>query len=445
LQVKLRATSARRPASFSASRQSRPSDIVYVPASQYALSLLHLERKEATRQEFVEIFSGNRHLPGTRPAAHNYAGHQFGSFSGQLGDGACLYLGEVVLGMRSGGEGLKESSAERAPRLELQLKGAGKTPYSRGGDGRKALRAVVREFLLCEALHHLGVPTVRALAVISSSTAAVRDDYYTGENVEQRCGVLARVASTFLRFGSFEIFRNVDPVTAQAGPSAGLALEQVELGVVASSRAKFLPAMVQLVSASHFPAVEDRVHACLQEEGLTGNDASSDARASVLRSRLLLRDVVHRTAALAAQWSALGFCHGLLNTDNMSIVGMTLDCGASSFLDIYDPAHCPCVTDDANRYSFEAQEDICKWNCVKLAEALAPVLPPQEGFTIVVEEYDAVYRSEWLRLYRSKLGLGRVMHLRETLLKCEQVPCSALLCSALLCSNLISDCSNASM
>ena len=398
-------------ACYSLARATPLAHPTLVAASPYTLSLLQLEPKQALRPEFVEIFSGNRLLPGMRPAAHNYAGHQFGSFSGQLGDGACLYLGEIMQSEHSGVAG---------PRLELQIKGAGKTPYSRGGDGRKVLPAVVREFLACEAMHHLGVPTVRAVACISSSTAAVRDYFYSGENAEQRCGVLVRAAASFMRIGSFEIFRSKDPLTGQAGPSAGLALKDVEVGVAARSSAKLLPAMIKHVVVSQFPECEERVQRTLQEEGMTNADATSEARACLLRAQVLLREVVCRTAALVAQWESLGFCHGLLNTDNISIVGLTLDYGAFAFMERYDPSYCPCITDDANRYSFEAQKEVCKWNCFKLAEAFAPVLPQEQGEAIVATDFDSEYSRAWLRRHRSKLGLQRVIDLQDKLQKCEE-------------------------
>jgi uncharacterized protein YdiU (UPF0061 family) len=391
-------------ACYSLARATPVSRPQLAAASPYALALLELAPAEAERPEFVNWFSGNDTIRGARPAAHNYAGHQFGHFAGQLGDGACLYLGEVVVGQAVAGQPQQ--------RWELNLKGAGKTPYSRTADGRKTLRSSVREFLACEAMHHLGIPSVRAAACMSSSTAVVRDMFHTGENAEQRCGVVLRLAESFLRFGSFEIFTPTDPVTGQAGPSAGLEHQQVEIGLSGGRSAKFLPAMLKHVTLSHFATLEEHVQAQLEREGMAQEDVSGQARAGYLRAEHLLREVVRRSERLVAMWHAVGFCHGLLNTDNMSLLGLTLDYGPYSFMETYDPLHCPCVTDDAKRYNFEAQRDVFKWNCMKFAEALSPILPQEEGDIVVAVEFDPEYDRAWLRLFRQKLGLARIIALQ---------------------------------
>ena len=412
-------------ACYSLARASPVAHPRLVAASQDALDLLQLAPTEATRPEFVDYFCGAAVLPGARPAAHNYAGHQFGHFAGQLGDGACLYLGEVLVG----GEDEQDTAPQNVARWELQLKGAGRTPYSRNGDGRKVLASCIREFLACEAMHYLGLPTVRAAACFSSSTGAVRDTFYTGDNVEQCCGILLRLAPSFLRVGSFEIFRSPDPLTAQAGPSAGLELELVELGLPdptakpkraqAGTKDKFLPALVKFAVSQCFPEVEASVEQQLTDEGLVPDDAATSARASQLLGLGLLRQVVVRTARLVAGWEAVGFCHGLLNTDNMSLLGLTLDYGPFEFMGCYDPELCPNVADDAGRYRFAAQREVCKWNMYKLAEALAPVLPPAEGEAIVAHEFDLEFDKEWLLLFRQKLGLQRIVDLRASRRKSE--------------------------
>lgn len=201
-----------------------------VALSAPALLLLDLDPKEAERPEFIEYFAGNRcvaaachaaastttvltltHrcsiIPGSEPAAHCYCGYQFGYFSGQLGDGATMYLGEIV--------------NQHNERWELQFKGAGMTPYSRSADGRKVLRSSIREFLCSEAMHALGIPTTRAGTIVTSDSRVVRDIYYDGNPINERCTVITRIAPSFLRFGSFEIFKKTDEITGRAGPSAG--------------------------------------------------------------------------------------------------------------------------------------------------------------------------------------------------------------------------------
>ncbi|GFR47232.1 hypothetical protein Agub_g8916, partial [Astrephomene gubernaculifera] len=199
-----------------------------VVASPEALALLDIDPSEISRPDFPAFFSGNRLLPGSEPAAHCYCGYQFGLFSGQLGDGAAMYLGEVV---NSAGE-----------RWELQLKGAGKTPYSRQADGRKVLRSSLREFLCSEAMYHLGIPTTRAGSCVTSDSRVVRDVHYSGNPILERCTVVSRIAPTFLRFGSFEIFKPVDPMTGRRGSSAGL-------------ESALLPPLLHHVIRTYFPDI----------------------------------------------------------------------------------------------------------------------------------------------------------------------------------------------
>lgn len=240
---------------------------------------------------------------------------QFGNFSGQLGDGAAMYLGEI----------LTEAGSKR---WEIQLKGAGKTPYSRQGDGRKVLRSSIREFLCSEAMAGLGVPTTRAGSCVTSSTRVVRDMFYTGNNIEERATVIMRIAQTFLRFGSFEIFKGTDPVTGRSGPSAGMALAQVPLGGRVSETDQHLHAMLDYTISSFFPDLWS-VRTMPENE---------DQKRKVCYAAFL-EEVTRRTARLAAKWQAVGFCHGVLNTDNMSIVGLTIDYGPFGFMDRFDPQH----------------------------------------------------------------------------------------------------------
>jgi len=328
-----------------------------VVVSAPALALLDLEPDPTTLPEY---FSGNKHIPGSEPAAHCYCGYQFGYFSGQLGDGAAMYLGEVV---NAAGQ-----------RWELQFKGAGKTPYSRTADGRKVLRSSLREFLCSEAMYGLGVPTTRAGSVVTSSTYVERDMFYNGNPRRERCTIITRIAETFIRFGSFEIFKETDKATGRKGPSAN----NIEL----------LITLLNYTIETLFPDIWRQY------------SSPSD------RYLAFYREVVLRTARLVAEWQCVGFCHGVLNTDNMSIVGITLDYGPFGFMEHYDPGMICNTSDDGGRYTYEAQPEICRWNCGKLAEALAPVLPLSESRGELDKfrpEFERVYYG---KMYR-KLGLEK--------------------------------------
>ncbi|MEW5317624.1 MAG: hypothetical protein WDW38_008907 [Sanguina aurantia] len=365
-----------------------------VAVSEEALDLINISKEQAASQSFLGAFSGNELMPGSEPAAHCYCGYQFGYFSGQLGDGAAMYLGE-------------------------------------------------------------GIPTTRAGSLITSDTRVVRDVHYTGNNIRERASVVSRLAPTFLRFGSFEICKPVDPVTSRGGPSEkdGHAL---------------LPKLLHHTIRAYFPhiwaahggerltagftaffdsGVSAETRSCLQSMYLSfyqevgpavarsrlwgvervGSDTSSarpqsgcmclsrrprsshgaqEARARHCNRRLVCGAcrVVLRTASLVAGWQGVGWCHGVLNTDNMSIVGLTIDYGPFGFLDTYNPDHVCNGSDDQGRYTFQAQPSICHWNCEKLGEALKPLLPPGGGKRQLggyMPEYDRVFGA----LCRRKLGL----------------------------------------
>eukprot|EP00195_Chlamydomonas_chlamydogama_P001982 CAMPEP_0202917096 /NCGR_PEP_ID=MMETSP1392-20130828/70188_1 /ASSEMBLY_ACC=CAM_ASM_000868 /TAXON_ID=225041 /ORGANISM="Chlamydomonas chlamydogama, Strain SAG 11-48b" /LENGTH=354 /DNA_ID=CAMNT_0049609735 /DNA_START=89 /DNA_END=1150 /DNA_ORIENTATION=+ len=304
-----------------------------VSASVEALQLLDIGPDQVQRPEFVEFMAGNTQLPGSEPAAHCYAGHQFGFFSGQLGDGAAMYLGEVVNAL---GE-----------RWEMQLKGSGLTPYSRAADGRKVLRSSVREFLASEAMFHLGIPTTRAGSVVSSDSRIDRDPYYDGRVVAERCSVVLRIAPTFLRFGSFEIFKPTDKTTGRAGPSVG-------------REAEMLPTMLDHLVRTYLSTI------WVTHQGDSLQPGPSSRREDMYLD--MYKEVLLRTASLAASWQAVGFCHGVLNTDNMSVLGLTLDYGPYGFMESFDPDHICNGSDDSGRYDYKGQPDICRWNCEKFAE-----------------------------------------------------------------------------
>ncbi|NWW18411.1 SELO protein, partial [Falcunculus frontatus] len=335
-----------------------------VAMSLPALALLGLEAPAAdpaaAEAEAALFFSGNRVLAGAEPAAHCYCGHQFGSFAGQLGDGAAMYLGEVL---GPGGE-----------RWEIQLKGAGITPFSRQADGRKVLRSSIREFLCSEAMFHLGIPTTRAGTCVTSDSKVVRDIFYDGNPKNERCTVVLRIASTFIRFGSFEIFKPPDEYTGRKGPSV--------------DRNDIRIQMLDYVISTFYPEIQE---------------AYSDN--SIQRNAAFFKEITKRTARLVAEWQCVGFCHGVLNTDNMSIVGLTIDYGPFGFMDRYDPEHVCNGSDNTGRYAYNKQPEICKWNLGKLAEALVPELPLEISQLILEEEYDAEFDKHYLQKMRKKLGL----------------------------------------
>lgn len=312
----------------------------------------------------VPILAGNELLPGSETAAQCYCGHQFGFFSGQLGDGAALYLGEVVTGDE---------------RWELQLKGSGLTPYSRTADGRKVLRSTLREFLCSENMFALGVPTTRAgSVVVSRETQVLRDIFYSGNAKMEPMAVVTRIAKSFLRFGSFEIFKDEDKFTSLAGPSAHV-----------EDKEEMMRHMLDFTIRQYFPEIEGGK-----------------------KYEKFFEEVVRRTAKLVAKWQTIGFCHGVLNTDNMSIVGDTLDYGPFGFMEHFDPKHVCNTSDDRGRYRYEAQPEICKWNCSVLADQLG-LVTDRAGLDPGLKAFDQIYEDEYMRLMREKLGLT-AQHGEET-------------------------------
>jgi uncharacterized protein YdiU (UPF0061 family) len=292
--------------------------------------------------EGVEAFTGNLPLAGGKSIATVYSGHQFGVWAGQLGDGRAIMLGEI------------ETPA--GPR-ELQLKGSGRTPYSRMGDGRAVLRSSIREFLGSEAMWGLGIPTTRALC-LTGSTAPVRR-----EEVET-AAVVTRVAPSFIRFGHFEHFS----ARAQLGELRELA-----------------------------DYVIDRFYPECRATGRLGGNAYA----------AFLEAVSERTAAMVAQWQAVGFCHGVMNTDNMSILGLTIDYGPFQFLDAFDPGHICNHSDEQGRYAYNRQPNIAYWNLYALAQALLPLIEDQEVALAALESYKTVFPRELEMRMRAKLGLAQ--------------------------------------
>lgn len=298
---------------------------------------LGLSADQLSSDALLQALSGNRHIAGTRPLASVYSGHQFGVWAGQLGDGRAILLGQTAAG------------------LEIQLKGAGLTPYSRMGDGRAVLRSSIREFLCSEAMHGLGIPTSRALCVTGSDAPVYRESTETA-------AVVTRVAPSFIRFGHFEHFAYRQQLT--------------ELQTLADH-------------------VIDRFYpACRDTSEFGGN-----------RFAALLQAVSERTAQMVAQWQAVGFCHGVMNTDNMSILGLTIDYGPFQFLDAYDPGHICNHSDSGGRYAFHKQPNIAYWNLFCLGQALLPLIGEQELALAALESYKTVFPAALEARMRAKLGL----------------------------------------
>ncbi len=285
----------------------------------------------------LAVFSGGALWPGMRSLASVYSGHQFGAWAGQLGDGRALWLGEV--------------DTPAGPQ-EIQIKGSGLTPYSRMGDGRAVLRSSIREFLCSEAMHHLGVPTTRALCVTGSPLPVRREEIETA-------AVVTRVAPSFIRFGHFEHFTHTaDDVDA-------------------------LRHLADFVIDSHYPACRD---------------APQPYAA-------LLEAVTRRTADLMAHWQAVGFCHGVMNTDNLSILGLTIDYGPYGFLDAFDPGHVCNHSDHQGRYAYARQPNVAFWNLHALAQALLPLLTDGDEALAALESYKSFFPQALESRMRSKLGL----------------------------------------
>ncbi|XP_028255751.1 selenoprotein O2 [Parambassis ranga] len=333
----------------------------FIAVSQSALSLLGLTEQDVLSDPLgPEYLSGSRLIPGSEPAAHCYSGHQFGLFAGQLGDGAVMYLGEVESGIHG--------------RWEIQVKGAGVTPYSRDGDGRKVLRSSIREFLCSEAMAALGIPSTRAASLITSDLYVSRDPLNSGHRIQEHCSAVLRLAPSFIRFGSFEVFLGRDVFSGLQGPSAGRH----------DIRAQLLDYLIE----TFYPNVQ-QAHSSRRDKNMA-----------------FFREVVTQTAQLVAQWQCVGFCHGVLNTDNMSILGLTLDYGPFGFMDRYDPDFVSNASDKRRRYSYQAQPSVCHWNLARLAEALGSELNAAEAGALL-DEFMPTYEAFYLCAMRKKLGLVR--------------------------------------
>ena len=313
-------------------------------------SLLDLPKEFCASEEFVQTFVGNSLLPGMEPYATCYGGHQFGNWAGQLGDGRAINLGEIV--------------NTRGERWALQLKGAGPTPYARTADGLAVLRSSVREFLCSEAMYHLGIPTTRALSVISTGELVARDMFYDGNVKDEPGSVVCRVAPSFTRFGNFQIFTS-----------------RGEIDV--------LRRLADYTISIDFPH--------LAEPAGRGFDKKTYLH--------WFAEICQRTAEMIIHWQRVGFVHGVMNTDNMSILGLTIDYGPYGWLEDYDPDWTPNTTDAAGRrYRFGHQPQVALWNLVQLANAIYPLIGESEELEQSLDHYRKSFETMWQNTLADKLG-----------------------------------------
>lgn len=319
-------------------------------------ALLDLTPADCETPRFSEVFAGNRLVAGMDPYASCYGGHQFGNWAGQLGDGRAINLGEVI--------------NRRGERWALQLKGAGPTPYSRSADGLAVLRSSVREFLCSEAMYHLGVPTTRALSLVTTGETVVRDMFYDGNPRPEPGAVVCRVAPSFTRFGHFEIH----------------------------------------AARGHLDTLKRLLDYTIRTD-FQGFDLPADG--SLERSRPVylawFEEVCRRTATLMVAWMRVGFVHGVMNTDNMSILGLTIDYGPYGWLEDYDPDWTPNTTDaHGRRYRYGQQPQVALWNLLQLANALYPLIGDAQPLEAALEGYRTAYASDYDTMIAAKLGLPRL-------------------------------------
>jgi uncharacterized protein YdiU (UPF0061 family) len=317
-----------------------------VAFSREVATLLDLSVETCESDEFLNVFAGNRLVPGMSPYATCYGGHQFGTWAGQLGDGRAINLGEII--------------NQRSERWALQLKGAGPTPYRRTADGLAVLRSSVREFLCSEAMFHLGVPTTRALSLILTGEQVVRDMFYDGHPKPEPGAVVCRVAPSFTRFGNFQLFA---------------AREEIEV----------LKQLMDYTIRVDFPHLGDPSPEVYLE---------------------WFAEVCRTTAELMVHWMRVGFVHGVMNTDNMSILGLTMDYGPYGWLEDYDPNWTPNTTDaDSRRYCYGNQPQIAHWNLVQLANAIYPLIGRTEPLQQALDVYAQHFQKSWQAMMAQKLGL----------------------------------------
>ena len=358
-------TNSRRQVSEACYSRALPTKVIAPKVIAYArevAELIGLDSSECATEQFAQVFGGNQLLDGMDPFAMCYGGHQFGNWAGQLGDGRAINLGEVIK-QSAGAKSKNTNDSENVNDAEhwtLQLKGAGPTPYSRTADGLAVLRSSIREFLCSEAMFHLGVPTTRALSLVSSGEQVMRDMFYDGNPKFEPGAIVCRVAPSFVRFGNFQIF------------SARGDVENLKKIVDFTIRNDF----------PHLGTPSPEVYAKWYEE------------------------VCRRTCEMIVHWMRVGFVHGVMNTDNMSILGLTIDYGPYGWLEDYDPGWTPNTTDaSGKRYRFGNQPLVAHWNLYQLGNAILPLVNDtamlQKGLDLYLDKIESDSNS----MIADKLGL----------------------------------------
>jgi uncharacterized protein YdiU (UPF0061 family) len=322
-----------------------PSNPKLIHFSEEVIELLGISKKEARSIEFTNVFSGKEILANSRPYSMSYAGHQFGNWAGQLGDGRAIILAEIE---------------NQQQVYTLQLKGAGMTPYSRRADGLAVLRSSIREHLCSEAMYHLGVPTTRSLSLILTGDQVLRDVMYDGHPEYEKGAVVCRVAESFIRFGNFELFSSQNDL-------------------------KTLKSLIDFTIKYYFPEIK-------------GTTKDSYIQ--------FFQEVANKTRDMIVHWQRVGFVHGVMNTDNMSILGLTIDYGPYGWLEDYNPNWTPNTTDRENRrYRFGNQPQIALWNLYQLANALFPLIEEAAPLESILQGFQSLYEEDYINMMRSKLGL----------------------------------------
>lgn len=354
-------------AAFSYATPRVPSEPKLVHASKEVAEMIGLNSNDTSTQEFLDIFSGAKVLENTDPYAMCYGGHQFGNWAGQLGDGRAINLAEVV---------------HENQRWALQLKGAGETPFSRTADGLAVLRSSIREHLCSEAMFHLGVPTTRSLSLILTGDQVLRDIMYNGNPAYEKGAVVCRVSPSFIRFGNFQIF-------------------------AARKDIKTLTKLTDYTIRHFFPNVKAGT-----KEGYIQ----------------FFTEVVDRTLEMILHWQRVGFVHGVMNTDNLSILGLTIDYGPYGWLEGYDVDWTPNTTDRSHRrYRFGNQPRVALWNLMQLANAIYPLVDEAPPFQEALDHFQKEYDRRYLEMMQNKLGIEQkenvdqflVNQLQENLLLTE--------------------------
>ncbi|KFF04661.1 protein adenylyltransferase SelO [Flavobacterium reichenbachii] len=330
---------------FSYVNPEKPSNPKLIHASEDVAELVGISKDEIQSEAFLNVFSGKDILPETRPYAMCYAGHQFGNWAGQLGDGRAINLTEIEHNNQF---------------FTLQLKGAGKTPYSRTADGLAVLRSSIREYLCAEAMHYLGVPTTRSLSLMLSGDEVLRDILYNGNPAYEKGAIVCRVAPSFIRFGSFEM-------------------------ITSRNELKNLKQFAEYTIKHYFPEIK------------------GEPKDQYIQ---FFKTVADTTREMILHWQRVGFVHGVMNTDNMSIHGITIDYGPYGWLENYDPNWTPNTTDSQNRrYRFGNQPQVAQWNLFQLANALYPLINEAKPLEDILESFMINFDNDYKTMFLSKLGL----------------------------------------